>query len=252
MLYFVGCTYAYDPSLQPVARATAEIMEAAGVDFSIMGPEEVCCGSPVQKVGDRELFSKIAKENIEKINELGVDRVVVSCAGCYSTLAVDYEKEGDMRFEVVSAVEFISELVDKGRLRLKDSGETRAVTYHDPCHLGRRSAPVDNTPCFMPSQGVYDAPRMLLEALPGVVLREMKRIREYTWCCGAGGGLKSAFPEVALWAAGERIGEARESGAATLVTACPWCEANLSDAASREGDDLTVKNVIMMIREEME
>lgn len=246
VLYFAGCTYALQKQLNGIPLKTLEIMKSAGVDVGVLGNDEPCCASPAFTIGDHELFMEKAAENIRAFNRLGIDRLVTSCAGCFGVMSGKYPAVGDMSFEVVSAVSFLEELAREGKLPL--GRVDLEVTYHDPCHLGRQSeayipwegvekkmlnSVVTHDPPKVfrrGAKGVYDAPRDLLGAIPGVRLTEMKRIREYSFCCGSGGGVKSAFPEFALKAAGERVAEARETGAQALVTACPWCESNLSEA----------------------
>ena len=260
VLYFVGCTYAYKPELQRVPKETAMVLKKAGVDFGILGNKEVCCGSPIVRIGDRKLFSKIAKQNIEMINQLGVSTVITSCSGCYSTIKVDYPQEGDIKFKVLHVVEYIDQLIKEGKLELSKEVPL-TVTWHDPCHLGRRSEPyipwegkrVKYGRYEPPKQlrrgtyGVYEPPRDILKNIPGVKLLEMERIKEYSWCCGSGGGVKSGFPDFALWSAKERIEEAESTGAQGLVTACPWCESNLGEGIDRSGSHLKLYDIFDLI-----
>jgi Fe-S oxidoreductase len=155
-----------------------------------------------------------------------------------------------MNFEVVHAVECLDELIREGRLEPTKKMPLR-VTYHDPCHLGRLSEtkipsggkeervmgclPVKDIPKAVGMNGIFDPPRNVIQSIPGVELLEMERVREYSWCCGSGGGVKSAFPEFALWSAKERLEEAKATGAEALVTCCPWCEKNLKDAVESQG-----------------
>lgn len=260
VLYFVGCTYAYKPELQRVPQETAAVLKKAGVDFGILGNKEVCCGSPIVRIGDRKLFQKIAKRNIEMINQSGVNEVITSCSGCYSTLKVDYPKEGDMKFKVIHIVEYIDQLIKEGKLEFNKELPIK-VTWHDPCHLGRRSEP------YIPwegkrvkwgkydppktlrrgTYGVYAPPRNILKNIPGVELVEMERIKEYSWCCGSGGGVKSGFQDFALWSAQERIEEAESTGAEALVTSCPWCEANLEDGITQSGAGIKLYDILDLI-----
>ena len=216
VLYFVGCTAALDPSLQHVARNTVTLLKRAGVDFGILGEEEVCCGSVAMRVGERELVRELAEKNLEILQSLGIKTVVTSCAGCFKTLLQDYPSFGELPARVVHTSQFLWELLQEGKLKV--GNETKAqVTYHDPCHLGRHC-------------GVYDPPRELIKALPGVSLKEMPRTRENTWCCGAGGGVRSAFPDWALETSRIRVEEAEGTGVSFLVTTCPFCLQNLTTA----------------------
>lgn len=217
VLYYVGCTAALDPALQHIAANTALLLRRAGVDFGVLGEEEVCCGSVALRVGDRDLAEELARTNLSLFEQLGVSTVVTSCAGCYKTLFQDYPAFGDLPVRVVHSSAYLLELHRSGRLPLSER-ETLGVTYHDPCHLGRHC-------------GVFDPPREMLRSLPGVQLREMARNRENAWCCGAGGGVRSAFPDWALDSSRIRIREAEETRARAMVTTCPFCLQNLTTGA---------------------
>jgi Fe-S oxidoreductase len=268
VLYYVGCTYSLDPSLRNVVHNTAKILLKAGVDLGTMGKSEVCCASPAYTIGNEKLFNEYAKRNIEIFNNLGIKKIVTSCAGCYGMFNAHYKRLGlPMNFEVQSAIEFIDELIQAGELKPTRDVEAK-VTYHDPCHLGRLSEPrkpsegkeerilgtlfVKDTDKVMGFKGVFDPPRNVLKNIPGVDFREMERIREYSWCCGSGGGVKSGFPEFALWAANERIEEALSTGAEALVTNCPWCERNFKDAASEHKEGIKVLNTTELLIESLE
>jgi len=224
VLYFVGCTAALDPSLQHIARNTVALLKRAGVDFGVLGEEEVCCGSVMLRVGERTLAGELAGKNLEMIRDLGVETVVTSCAGCYKTLSQDAPAFGSVSARIVHSSQLFRELRESGRLGLENRVEAR-VTYHDPCHLGRHC-------------GVYEDPREMLQSGPGVSLLEMPRNRGNAWCCGAGGGVRSAFPDWALETSRARIAEARETGADFLVTTCPFCLQNLTTAVHAEGSPL--------------
>jgi len=213
--FFMGCTAPYrNPEL---CQSLIKIMEAAGVEVAVT-PEEWCCGSVMLRIGARGLAEELAKHNLEAIEQSGASTVVTHCPGCYDTLKTEYPKlTGELPFKVLHITELMRNLIDDNRLKFKSKVEER-VTYHDPCHLGR-----------IHHHRVYDDSRAVLEAI-GVKLVEMKRTREESWCCGAGGGLKSAFPDLALKVAKKRIAEAEETGAKYLVTACPFCLRNLKDA----------------------
>lgn len=260
VLYFAGCTYAYNANLQKVVQSTLRIMQQAGVDVGILGNNEGCCASPVLKVGMAELFNEIAQQNIRCFNDLGVATVITSCAGCYGILQSHYSAIGAMKFEVKHSVEYFHQLIRQGRLSFSQKVPLK-VTWHDPCHLGRGGEKQDlwegtrvqwgvSDP---PRQrnyganGIYDAPRSILQAIPGIEVLEMERTREFAWCCGAGGGVKSAFPDFAREAASQRIDEAGATGAEALVTSCPWCESNLSEANFAAGDQLKVMSLVELL-----
>lgn len=209
ILYFVGCTASYDNNIEEVGINTIKILQHAGVDFGILGAKEKCCGSVLLRMGDYATFHRLAIENIEQINALGVKTLITSCAGCFKTIKNDYIKEGKANFRTLHTLEFILELIKEGKLKLEKKVPLK-VTYHDPCHLGRHSS-------------VYDAPRKLLKLIDGIELIEMERKKENSRCCGAGGGLKSGFPDIQNKISQTRINEAVATGATELVSACPFC-----------------------------
>ena len=232
VLYFVGCTGSYDVNVEPVAINTVKIFNAAEVDFGILGVKEKCCGSVLLRMGDRE-YERIAKENIAQFNDLGIKTMVTSCAGCFKTIKEDYPKTGKLNFKVLHTVEFIIELIQAGKLNLKNEVKLK-VTYHDPCHLGRHS-------------GVYDAPRKLLTMIPGIELVEMERNRENSRCCGAGGGLKSGYPDIQNKISQTRIKEAEATGATELVSACPFCYQGLQVGIQALESKLTMRDITDLV-----
>ena len=237
VLYYPGCTASYDPVIQNVARDVVRLMNTARVDFGILGKEEICCGSTILRVGDRDNFKKVRAKNSAALNRTKAKRIVTACSGCYSTLKNEYGE--DLEPEVIHIVEFMDELIQEGRMK-PTRPVNRIVTYHDPCHIGRYC-------------GVYDPPRRILKSIPGLELREMERIREWAWCCAAGGGVRTAFPEqMAGWAASLRLEEASDTGADALVTACPFCEQNLGDSASKGSFPIEVLDIMKILAEAVE
>lgn len=237
-LYFTGCTTAYDPVLKETAKATVEILSAANLKVGILGENEPCCGSTMLRVGDFESFSALAHENIGILNKISTEKIVTSCAGCNSTLREDYPEIGDLKARVFHSVEFIADLLREERLvfeRSRKARRKRLVTYHDPCHLGRYC-------------GIFDAPREIIRAIPGLELVEMPRNMENSFCCGAGAGVRIAFPDYALWVAERRVEEALSTGAELLITACPFCEQNLLQAAQGK---IPVVDLILLVRDTM-
>lgn len=230
VLYYVGCTTAYDPTLQYIARMMTSIMKKAGVKFGVLGRDELCCGSTLLRMGDYDAYREVATKNIELLNSLALERVVTSCSGCASVLKEEYPELGGLEADVVHSLELVDELIKSGTIKLKKQVRKK-VTYHDPCHLGRYC-------------GVYDAPRNILEAIPGLELREMPRNRSNAFCCGAGGGVKSAYPEFALWVATERVREAASTGASAIVTACPFCEQNFMDVKKPKMEVLDILKLV--------
>ena len=234
-LYYPGCTAAYLPQMQKVAGATAQVLSAAGVDFGIMGREEICCGSTAMRVGVRETFLRQAERNIEKLNALGVERIITACAGCYGIMKHEYPKVAPFEPEVLHVSEVLAGLIEEGRLEL--GPVERRVTYHDPCHLARHG-------------GVTAPPRRVLEAIPGLQLVEMSRTGTNARCCGGGGGLRTGHTDSAVEVASGRQSEALETGAEMLVTCCPFCEMNLSDALNA-GVGLPVIDLVEVVLESL-
>jgi len=257
-----GCRASFDPDLRGVIRGAVALLSAAGVDFGIMGKDEACCGGRAYGMGYTGEFTKYAEHNVEAWKKAGVGKVVMVCSDGFGALQNLYPKViGDMGIEVVHISQYVSELVREGRLVFKKAVPLK-VTYHDPCNLGRLGeaympwsgeekrlpGPIIEFDPPKPERygvgGVYDAPREILNAIPGVELVEMERIREHSWCCGAGGGVIDAFPDFALSTAQERVAEARGTGARAIATSCPWCVRTLRDAVKADGDALPVYDVI--------
>jgi heterodisulfide reductase subunit D len=234
-LYYPGCTAAYLPNMQKVALATARVLAAGGVDFGIMGREEICCGSTAMRVGMKDVFGAQAGRNIEKLNALGVERIITACSGCFGIMKHEYPKVAPFAPEVLHVSEVLASLIEEGRLEL--GPVEREVTYHDPCHLARHG-------------GVVEAPRRVLEAIPGLVLVEMARVGTNARCCGGGGGLRTGHTDSAVEIASARQSEALETGADALVTCCPFCEMNLSDALGL-GAGLPVLDLVELVAESL-
>jgi Fe-S oxidoreductase len=236
VLYFVGCYYSYDPRMQKVAAATANILQKAGVDFGILGSRESCCGESIRKMGNEEVFRALAKENIKAFIDNGVKRVLVSSPHCYHTFKNEYP-EFMVNFEVVHISEFLAELIEAGRLEL--AGELgKKVTFHDPCYLGRHN-------------GIYDQPRNVLKRLPGLELVEMADSREGSLCCGGGGGRIWAETPKHERFSDLRVAQAKEVGADVLATSCPYCISNFEESKLALGDDepLEIKDITEVIQE---
>jgi Fe-S oxidoreductase len=269
VLYYVGCTYAYKPGMETVPMNTARILKEAGVDFGILGAREVCCGGIADNVGDRQSFNEIADKNLKMFEETGAKTIVTNCPGCFMTFSEKYAKKQkidtkDLPYEVKHSTQYIDEMIGEGKIRFNKNIDMK-VTWHDPCHLGRRGEPykhwegkriqygLTDPPREMNrgANGVYEAPRNILKAIPGISLVEMERIKEYSWCCGSGGGAKSAYPDFAIATAKERIEEAEATGADTIVTACPWCEANLNDGIDASGSMMKVGDILDLVMQAM-
>jgi len=212
LLYFAGCTASFDPDMQSVAVQTARLLQEAGVEFSILGDEEPCCIGKLRRMGDLE-FSTEAEKRINLFAEKGITDIVVSCAGCFKGLHSDYASLWPGAKKVRHLTQLIDQLIRDGKLRPKLE-VPMTVTYHDPCHLGRHNQ-------------IYDPPRRILQAIPGLNLIEMTRHRAFSACCGMGGGLKLANPGMQHNIAGARIREAESTGAEAIVTPCQTCSMGL-------------------------
>lgn len=261
VVFHAGCRYSFDGDLGHIARASVEFLKKAGVDFGIFGRKEQCCGGRAWDMGYREDGEKSAQATFKAWQHAGVKTVVTPCAECFNTFSRKYPRMGLEGVRAVHMVQFIDELLQEGKLKFTRPVNL-TVTYHDPCHLGRQGEPYvpwegkeikifGQAVCYDPPKpkyngafGVYDAPRRILNAIPGVELREMERIREAAWCCGAGGGAREGFPEFSAATANERIEEASTTGAEALVTACSWCERNFIDSIAAQGGQMKVLDIV--------
>lgn len=235
VLFYPGCTYAYDPRITEHLRDTARLLHEAGVDFGILGNAEKCCGSTAFNLGYVKVLEKYGEDNIKAFNSLGVKTIVTPCSGCFNTIGNVYAQLGKCTFTVKHSVVLLAELVKKKMLQPVHRIE-KVVTYHDPCHLGRHGK-------------IFDAPREILRAIPGITLKEMNRIREYSFCCGGGGGARTGKLEFALATAARRIQEAEKTGAGLLVTACPFCEQNFLDHLDATGSKLSLIDVVALLKQ---
>ena len=263
VLFHVGCLTSYDKDMHKLARATARILKKAGVNFGIAGDNETCCGGRAYQMGYEKDFLRQAKKNMAMIRKSGVRTVVTACADGYQAFKVLYDKFGLKKdLEVLHISEYIDRLIKGGKIKLRKKVDL-AVTYHDPCRLGRmgepwihwkgKKIPGDRFVFDPPkeyrrgSNGVYDPPRDVLGSITGLKLTEMTRIKEYAWCCGAGGGVSDSNPDFARWTARERIEEAVSTGAEAIVTACPWCEKTFNEAIHESGSNLKVYDIVELV-----
>jgi Fe-S oxidoreductase len=267
-VYFhAGCRTCFDKELWPAARGAVNLLTKAGIDIGVMGQDETCCGGRSYEIGYQGELTKYAEHTMEMLKVVGARILVTPCSDCYYAFKVLYHKIGKkLDLEVLHITEFIDRLIKEGELRLTKS-VPMTVTYHDPCHLGRMGEPwipwqgkrMKGSGQFILHEpvkkfrkgtyGVYDPPRNILQTIPGLAFVEMKRIREYAWCCGAGGGVIDAFPDFATWTALERVKEAKDTGAEAVITACPWCKRNLSDAIEESGDSLRIYDIMEILEQ---
>ena len=236
ILYFPGCYLSYDPRLKKVAKATANILNKAEVNFGILGSKENCCGESIRKTGDEELFKQLAKENIKTFIDNGVKKILVSSPHCYHTFKNEYP-EFRVNFEIVHISQYLFELVNEGRLQLKQD-YPKKVTYHDPCYLGRHN-------------GIYDEPRGILNKIPGLELNELPDSRSDSLCCGGGGGRVWMETLKGERFCDLRIDQALGLGAEVLATSCPYCITMLEDSRITMGVDekIEVKDITEIVQE---
>jgi len=265
VVFHAGCRLSYDEKFQDIARTAVSLLTKASIDFGIMGKNEFCCGGRAFHMGYRDEFAKCAEYNIRAWTKAGVRTVVTSCSDGYHTFKHLYPEVGS-KFEIVHIVEFVDRLIKHGAIKFTKTVPMK-ITYHDPCHLGRQGEPYvpwkgkekkirgqivvyePRKPRYNGAWGVYEPPRNVLRAIPGLELVEMERIREYAWCCGAGGGVKNAYPAFSSWTARERIEEAESTGAEAIVSACPWCESSFIDAVKENGIEMKVYDVIELVQQ---
>ncbi len=236
---FVCCHSCYDPRSTKIAKSLVKILKHAGVSFGVIGEEESCCGESMRKLGDEELFQKLASSNIELFNSKGVKKIITTSPHCYWTFTNEYPELGG-EWEVIHYTQLLAQLLDEGKIKLSKN-ISQKIAYHDPCYLGRHS-------------GVYDEPRKLLSSIPGVEPVELDRARELSLCCAGGGG--RIWAEVPM---GERFGELRvidavEKGAQMLTTTCPYCMNMLTDACKtlEKQDVLEITELSEVIAESIE
>jgi Fe-S oxidoreductase len=241
--YFVGCSSAY---LYPdIARNTIRILQAGNINFKLLDSREYCCGAPLWRTGQIVEASVLAEHNLEVLKQLKIKTLIVSCAECYGTFKGFYPRISELNFEVLHISEVISRLLQEGRLKFNKQLPMK-ITYHDPCLLGRLSE------LYIPwkgeiraygyhdppkqfrrgTDGIYDIPRQILKAIPGIELVEMPRNAENAFCCGGGGGVPDAFPDFSQWIANQRIAEAVSTEAESIVSGCPFCQSSFQKAIS--------------------
>jgi Fe-S oxidoreductase len=213
ILLFAGCS-ADQASGRSSARALAGIMKKAAENFLILGRNEKCCGLYALDLGFRQEYERLKGMNLEILDKAGIKKVVVACGSCLRIWR-EYAKTSDAAFQALHGIEYVYELIQSGRLKLSKRIEKK-ITYHDSCHLGRGA-------------GVYDAPRSILRSIAGVEVLEMQRNRRWAWCCGGGGGVPEADPELAQWSAADRMREAAASGAQLMLTSSALCQRSFAD-----------------------
>ncbi len=235
ILYWVGCAGSFDMRYQKVARAFSKLMKMAGVKFAILGNEEKCTGDPARRSGNEYLAQTLISENVQTLNKHNVKKIVTTCPHCFNSLKNEYPDFGG-RYEVVHHTQFISELVESGKLTLTASQKAR-ITYHDSCYIGRYN-------------GIYDAPRKAIGSIEGVSLVEMKRSKDKGFCCGAGGARMWMEEKTGKKVNVERAEEALSTDPDVIASACPFCMTMLTDGVkAKQTQSVEVKDVAELILE---
>ncbi len=238
-VYFVGCVAAMYPQSYAIPQGMTEVMRAAGEDFIVLGGEEWCCGFPLRIAGMGDAAVESARHNVDAVRRTGARRLVATCPSCYHSWAEDYPRllGEELGFEVVHATQLLADLVTRGRLAFKPLEET--VTYHDPCDLGRTS-------------GIYDAPRQIISAVPGVTFVEMAHHHDMSLCCGGGGDVEMSDTDLTSAIAHSRVAEADAVEAKILVSACQQCVRTLAKSARADKLRIRVMDIVEVAARQLE
>jgi len=242
VLFWVGCAGSFDQRAQKITKAFATILNKVGINYAILGKEEMCTGDPARRAGNEFLFQMMAYQNIQVLNNYGIKKIVTTCPHCFNIFKNEYPELGG-NYEVIHHTTFLQQLIDEGKIKMKE-GETfkgKKITFHDSCYLGR-------------ANDIYEAPRKVLEALDAELI-EMKRCRKNGLCCGAGGAQMFKEEEPGDRRINfERANEAIDTGSNIIAAACPFCNTMLTDGvkgAEKEGE-VKVLDVAELIAQSME
>lgn len=242
VLFWVGCAGSFDQRAQKITKAFATILNKVGVNFAILGKEEMCTGDPARRAGNEFMFQMMAYQNIQVLNNYGVKKIVTACPHCFNIFKNEYPDLGG-NYEVIHHTTFLQQLIDEGKIRLKEGGHFKGkrITYHDSCYLGRANE-------------IYEAPRKVLEVLDAELV-EMKRCRSKGLCCGAGGA--QMFKEEEKGATRinfERTNEALDTTATIIAAACPFCNTMLTDGVKNkeQENNVQVLDVAELVAQSME
>ena len=242
VLFWVGCAGSYDQRVQKITKAFATILNKVGIKYAILGKEEACTGDPARRAGNEFLFQMMAYQNIQILNGYGIKKIVTTCQHCFNTLKNEYPELGGT-YEVIHHTTLLQELIDEGRIKMKEGGDFKGkkISYHDSCYLGR-------------ANNIYEAPRKVLEALDAELI-EMKRCRTNGLCCGAGGAQMFKEDEPGDKRINiDRADEALATGAKVIAAACPFCNTMMTDGVKNKEkeNEVQVLDVAEMIAASME
>lgn len=229
VLFWVGCAGSFDQRAQKITKAFAEILNKTGVKYAILGKEETCTGDPARRAGNEFLFQMMAYNNIQVLNNYGIKKIVTACPHCFNTLKNEYPELGG-HYDVVHHTVFLQQLINEGRIRIKEGGnfKGRRITYHDSCYLGR-------------ANNIYEAPRKVLELLDAELV-EMKRCRTNGLCCGAGGAQMFKEDEPGNKRINiERADEALALKPDVIAAACPFCNTMITDGVKNKEMEQSVQ-----------
>ncbi len=241
ILFWVGCAGSFDQRAQKITRAFVTILHKLGINYAILGKEEMCTGDPVRRAGNEFMFQMMAYQNIQILNNYSIRKIVTACPHCFNTLKNEYPALGG-NYEVIHHTSFLQQLIDEGKIKMKEEGSFKGkkITYHDSCYLGR-------------SNNIYEAPRKVLEALDAELI-EMKRCRTTGLCCGAGGAQMFKEEEKGdTRISTERTNEAIGTGASVIASACPFCNTMMTDGVKQaeKEDSIQVMDVAELIAASM-
>jgi heterodisulfide reductase subunit D len=241
ILFWVGCAGSFDQRAQKITKAFALILDKLEFNYAILGKEEMCTGDPARRAGNEFLFQMMAYQNIQVLNNYGIKKIVTACPHCFNILANEYPELGG-NYEVIHHAEFLQQLINQGRIKMKEGGiyKGKKITYHDSCYLGR-------------ANGIYEAPRHVLETLDAELV-EMKRCRSNGLCCGAGGAQMWKEEEPGHKRINvERTQEAIGTGASIIASACPYCNTMLTDGVKLEEKEaeVQVKDIAELVAESL-
>jgi len=234
VVYFTGCVASYFPMTKRIPQSFVQILDKAGVDFTLLGGEEWCCGFPLIAAGMKKKAESYMEHNLEKVKEKGAESVVFACPSCYHTWTEACQAGNHL--QLFHSTQFLKKMIDEGKIRFKE--KMTKVTYHDPCDLGRAS-------------GVYEAPREILRAIPGVELVEMEGNRDRCKCCGGGGNLEMVRPDLSAAMAQAKIEEIKATGADMVITACQQCIRSIQSNARRKKIPIVVMDIIEFVLKNM-